>query len=88
MIAALSANVAEAEAFFHGADEHLREGEKSARKAIAHLIFWHLDFVHVSEAPVTAESHPLRTGTFWQLNALAPRQARDESMRMLARRLM
>lgn len=87
LISALDATVADAETFFRGADENLCDGEQTAREALAHLVFWHLEYVHVAEALVTGRTYALRHGTSNELNALAARQLPDEPMHVLARRL-
>ena len=87
LISALDAAVAEAETFFRGTDENLRAGEQTARKSLAQLIFWHLEYVHVVEALVAGRVYSPTHGTLTELNALAARQVPDEPMRVLARRL-
>jgi len=87
LISRLDAAVADAEMFFRAADENLRDGEQSARESLAHLDFWHLEYVHIIEALVEGRPCALRHGSSAELNALAARQVPDEPMPVLARRL-
>lgn len=87
LLASLDATVADAELFFAGIPETLCDGRQSAREALAHLVFWHAEYVHIAEALADGRPCHLRQGTFNELNALAARQLRDEPMPVLARRL-
>ena len=87
LLASLDATVADAELFFAGVPETLCDGRQSAREALAHLVFWHAEYVHIAEALADGRPYHLRQGTFNDLNALAARQLRDEPMPVLARRL-
>ena len=87
VISRLDAAVAAAETFFRAAGEDLRDGQQTAREALAHLDFWHLEYVHCAEALAAGRSCALRHGSSAELNALAARQVPDEPMPVLARRL-
>jgi hypothetical protein len=87
LLASLDATVADAEHFFAGVPETLCDGRQSAREALAHLVFWHAEYVHIVEALANGRPYHLRHGTSIELNALAARQLRDEPMPVLARRL-
>ncbi len=86
-LAELDGTVAEAEEFFRHCPELVRDGRQTAREALAHLVFWHLEYVHIVEAMVARKPYHLRHGKFNDLNALAAHQVRDEPMFILARRL-
>jgi hypothetical protein len=87
LLASLDATIADAELFFARVPESLCEGRQSAREALAHLVFWHAEYVHIAEALADGRPYHLRRGTSNELNALAARQLRDEPMPVLARRL-
>lgn len=71
--------------FFEIADEHLLDGEQSARQVISHLVFWHGEYVRLITALADGrDPHPLG-GMFRHYNAQATEMYARQSMPELAR---
>jgi hypothetical protein len=87
VIAALDRTVEGAVQFFRCVDEHLFDGEQSARDVISHLVFWHREYVRTISALVEGRPPRLMTGKFREYNALATQMFARQSLRALAWRL-
>ena len=88
LIARLDQTVSDAAQFFAEASETLSDGHQTARAVLAHIVFWHREYVETAETLVTGRQRRCRAGTFAALNAVASRQMKDEPMRVLAHRLV
>lgn len=59
---------------FETIDENLRDGKQSTREILSHIVFWHREYVAVMNAIAQEQKPKLRTGKYYQLNALAYRE--------------
>lgn len=66
--------VAEASGFFARFDEQLPVGRQTARQCLAHLVFWHREYLSILRALAQGRAAELRSGTFASLNAEAYRE--------------
>lgn len=86
VIADLDRTVEKAVQFFESADEHLLDGEQSAREVISHLVFWHGEYLRLITACADrCDPHP-SSGMFRHYNAQATEMYARQSMPELARR--
>lgn len=86
-LAKLDGVVNAAVAFFMKADGQLLDGEQSAREVIAHLVFWHAEYVRIAAALAANRSPRLLTGRFLDWNAHATEVFGPEPMPVLAQKL-
>lgn len=84
---ALNHTVADAAQFFAAVDESAADGGQTAREVIAHLVFWHREYVRIAWALVEGCPPELRSGSFHELNALAVEECKGEPLPALATRL-
>jgi hypothetical protein len=84
MVASLDRAVMEAVSFLCNADETLSDGSQTAREALAHLVFWHREYVRVANALVEGHPPTLKSGAIAELNAEAYREFASYSMLELA----
>ncbi len=80
ILAALNCAVAEAVTFFARTDEALRDGHQSAREVLAHLVYWHREYVGITRALASGARPKLKMGTLSELNAAAAREFKDLTM--------
>lgn len=73
--------------FFMKADGQLLDGEQSAREVIAHLVFWHAEYVRIAAALAANRSPRLLTGRFLDWNARATERFGSEPLPVLAQKL-
>jgi hypothetical protein len=67
----LRRTVLSAALFFATADERLTDGCQTAHEVLAHLVFWHREYVAIAQALAGARQPELRSGTLVELNACA-----------------
>ncbi|MDX1613200.1 MAG: DinB family protein [Candidatus Promineifilaceae bacterium] len=85
-LADLERAVNQAAAYLAEADEALWDGHQTAREVLAHLVFWHREYLTVARALAQEEEPSLKQGTFAELNAAAAREFADVPLDRLARR--
>jgi hypothetical protein len=68
---ALNAAVAEAAEFFLQCEPDLFDGYQTAAEVLAHLVFWHCEYVGIVQALRNDIQPELSVGTFAELNAAA-----------------
>jgi hypothetical protein len=83
----LNRAVAAAVAFFSTADEVLKDGEQSARQALAHIVFWHREYSQIVRAVATGRQPQLRRGNYRDLNVAAYEEFDVQPMAELAHQL-
>jgi hypothetical protein len=71
--------------FFETADEHLLDGEQSARQVISHLVFWHGEYVRLITALADGRSAQPLCGMFRHYNAQAADMYAHQPLPELAR---
>ncbi len=64
-------------------DEDFYDGFLTAREILSHLIFWHREYVAITDALGNKRIPHLRQSTFIALNARATREFRSKSMQTL-----
>ena len=69
-------------------DEGFYDGYQTAREVLSHLVFWHREYVMITDALVNGRSPHLRQSTFVALNARATREFRSMSMQSLCQDLL
>lgn len=69
-------------------DDNFFDGYQTAREVLSHLVFWHREYVMITDALVNGRSLHLRQGTFVALNARATREFRPMSMKSLCQNLL
>ncbi len=85
IVAALDRAVERTVRFFESADEHLLDGEQSAREVISHFVFWHAEYLRLITALVDGrDPHPL-SGMFRHYNAQSAQMCAHQSLPELAR---
>lgn len=87
ILAGLDAAVTEAVTFFETVDESLCDGYQSAYEVLAHLVFWHEEYVRITAALVDGRTPQLKTGSYARLNALAAEIFCKTPLPLLAQRL-
>ncbi len=85
VIAALDRAVENTVRFFESADEHLCDGEQSAREVISHLVFWHREYLRLITALADGRDPQPLIGKFRHYNAQAAEMYAHQSMPELAR---
>jgi hypothetical protein len=88
LISALRRTVANGALLLATADERLTDGNQTAHEVLAHLVFWHREYVAVAQALLARRQPDLRLGTFTELNALACQEFAGEPLPALARCLL
>ena len=79
--------VAEAVCFFAHVDENLPDGEQTARTVLAHLVFWHREYVAIVEALAAGQPPVLLQGRFPAFYQQASLEFASVPMPLLATRL-
>ncbi|MBE2220462.1 MAG: hypothetical protein IAF02_02925 [Anaerolineae bacterium] len=64
-------------------DEDFYDGHQTSREMLSHLVFWHREYVAITEALVNGRSPHLRQSTFIALNARSVREFQRLSMAQL-----
>lgn len=80
--------VAKAAEFFATVDDTLFDGYQTAREVLAHLVFWHREYVTIIQALNAGHKPQLRQGTFAELNAAAACESKQISMAHMSRQLV
>lgn len=83
----LAETVEAAMAFFGQVDDALFDGYQTAHQVLSHLVFWHREYVTVSQALLQDEAPTLRQGTFAELNEQAYEEFERYSLPVLGQRL-
>lgn len=87
-IPSLHQTVLDAASYFATVEENLRDGNQTIHAILAHLVFWHREYVAVLGAIVDGHKPKLRTGKYHELNALACREFQNISPRVLTKQLI
>jgi hypothetical protein len=87
-VSALTNSVNAAAAYFDSLDENLRAGEQTVRQVVAHIVFWHREYVAVMGAIARGRQPILCAGKFYQLNQLAYREFQNVPLPILTKRLI
>jgi hypothetical protein len=87
VLAQLDRTIGTAVEFFGQVDETLFDGNQTAREVLSHLVFWHREYVKVSQALLQEETPCLHSGTFTELNELATREFAKHNLLALSQRL-
>lgn len=69
-------------------DKNLGDGDQTVHAILAHLVFWHREYVRVLGAIADGHKPKLRTGKYRELNALACREFQNTSPRVLTKQLI
>jgi hypothetical protein len=88
MLQSLDRAVTEIADFLVEVDDSFYDGYQTAREVLSHLVFWHREYVVITNAMVNGRSHRLRQSTFVALNARATREFRSMSMASLCQDLL
>lgn len=83
-LSALDGALAEAASFLTGVDPELDGGHQTAREVLCHFVFWHREYVTISQAFLDGRDPPLREETYAELNAQATVEFAGRSMDDLA----
>jgi hypothetical protein len=83
-LGALDAALAEAASFLAGVDPELDGGHQTAHEVLCHFVFWHREYVAISQAMLDGRTPPLREDTYAELNAQATAEFGGRSMDNLA----
>jgi hypothetical protein len=84
----LRRTVLNAALFFETTDEWLADGCQTAHEVLAHLVFWHREYVAIAQALASGRRPELRSGAFVELNARAYQEFADMPLPALARCLV
>lgn len=87
LLQALDRSVTTITDFLVQVDESFFDGYQTAREVISHLLFWHREYVMITNALVNGRCPHLRQSTFVALNARATREFRSMSMQSLCQDL-
>lgn len=79
-LANLSKAVNQAISFFQEVDAHFFDGYQTAHEVLAHLVFWHREYVLISQALILGTNPHLRKASLARLNELAEAEFQDLSM--------
>lgn len=85
---ALDETLVDATAYLLDVDPELDGGHQTAREVLCHLVFWHREYVAVSQALLKGQKPPLKEGTYAQLNRVATREFAGRSMAELIQSLL
>jgi hypothetical protein len=88
LISALDRTVVNAAALFSEADETLADGHQTAREVLSHFVFWHREYGAIISALVDGRLPRLRVGTFRDMHAEAAQEFKEQSLPLLAWRLI
>lgn len=69
-------------------NQNLCDGDQTVHAILAHLVFWHREYVAVLGAIGDGYKPKLRTGKYNELNALACREFKNTAMHVLTKRLI
>ena len=87
LLQALDRSVTTITDFLIQVDESFFDGYQTAREVLSHLLFWHREYVMITNALVNGRYPHLRQSTFVALNARATREFRSMSMDTLCQDL-
>lgn len=79
--------VGDAVEFFSTVDETLPDGEQTARTVLSHLVFWHREYVAITEALAAGRAPVLLQGRFTVFYLQACREFAGVPLPLLARQL-
>ena len=85
---ALDNAVNDAASYLVEVDPDLHGGRQTAREVLCHLVYWHREYVVISQAMLHECEPPLRDGTFTQLYADATKEFAAETLVGLAYTLL
>lgn len=88
VFAHMQCTAADAAMLFRNIDEQTDDGFQAARQVLAHLVFWHREYVKIARSALNGKPPELRHGTYSSLNALAHQEFRDRSMSNLTDQFM
>lgn len=88
LLQALDHAVTEIADFLIQVDDSFYDGYQTAREVLSNLVFWHREYVMITDALVNGRSHRLHQSTFVALNARATREFRSMSMQVLCQDLL
>jgi len=83
LLQALDRSVTNITGFLVQVDDDFCDGYQTAREVLSHLLFWHREYVMITNALVNGSYPHLRQNTFVALNARATREFRSMSMQAL-----
>jgi hypothetical protein len=84
----LRRTVLNAALLFATVDERLADGCQTAHEVLAHLVFWHREYVSIAQALASGRQPELRFGTIVELNARAYQEFAGMSLPALVRCLV
>lgn len=76
LLTSLDRSVAQITDFLVQIDENFYDGHQTAREVLSHLVFWHREYVLITDAMVNGRSPNLRQSTFVALHGRAAREFR------------
>lgn len=83
-LGALDEALVDAAGYLAGVDPDLNGGYQTAREVLSHLVFWHREYVTISQALLEGREPVLREGTFAELSGGATAEFAGQSMADLA----
>lgn len=87
-LCALDDAVNDAAGYLTEVDPNLHGGYQTAREVLCHFVYWHREYVVISQAILHGCQPPLKDGTFAQLNAEATEEFAGQTMVDLAYSLL
>lgn len=88
LLEALDQSVAKIVELVREVDEDFYDGHQTAREMLSHLVFWHREYVRITEALLNGRSPHLRQSTFIALNARSVREFQRIPMKTLCQDLL
>ena len=88
LLIALRRTVLSAALFSATSAEQLADGFQTAHEVLAHLVFWHREYVAIAQALASGRQPELRSGTIVELNARAYQEFAGMPLPALARCLV
>jgi hypothetical protein len=85
---ALDEALVDAAGYLAGVDPDLDGGYQTAHEVLSHFVFWHREYVTISQALLEGRGPALRDGTFAQLSREATTEFAGQSMADLATSLL
>lgn len=87
-LSALDEALVEAAGYLTNVDPELDGGHQTAREVLCHFVFWHREYVAISQALLDGREVALKEGTYAQLNAQATKEFAGQAMDDLANSLL
>jgi hypothetical protein len=85
---ALDETLVDAAGFLADVDPDLDGGYQTAHEVLCHLVFWHREYVAISQALLEGREPTLKKGTYAQLNRVATKEFAGQTMAELANSLL